>query len=303
MKKCICIYNPVSGDETFSKKLDIVEDKLNAHDFQVEFVSTKKKKHAIKLVEEACLKEYDLLLVSGGDGTLNEVINGMAKSKKKLPIGYIPSGTICDIAHSLKIPSNIEKALDVILENDPIQMDYCMSNKGSFFYVSGIGAYIDISYTTDSRLKKFLGPVAYFLTGIKQFFTIPMIKAKIEYDKGFLRGHYSLLLVVNSKKVAGFNVINRPILDDGKVDVIIYKYIPFFNNLIYFLSFIIGSRLLPGVSRIKTSRLKIYTDHPNKWNMDGEEVNSGNLNVFVKKQDIQIIVPKKIRKKYFQEGK
>ena len=168
--------------------------------------------------------------------------------------------------------------------------------------MSAIGTYVDISYVTDSRLKKYLGPLAYFLTGVKEFFTIPMMKVKIEHDGGTFRGYYSLMLVVNSKRVAGFNIIDKPRLDDGKVDVVLYKYIPFFNNILYFISFIITPKVIPGVRKFRTKKLRITTDHHHKWNTDGEEANSGNLSIEVLKQAIEIIVSPEIKKKYFKEN-
>ena len=241
-----------------------------------------------------------MLVISGGDGTIHECINGIAVSKFKPRIGYIPSGTACDLASSLKIPKNVVKAVDIILEGVPVKMDIAKSNNGYFIYVAAIGTYVDISYVTDSKLKKYLGYFAYIFTGIKEFFTIPMMKTKIVHDNGTYRGYYSLIIVVNSKKIAGFDFVSKPALDDGEVDVILYKYVPFFNNLIYFLSIVLGPRVLPKASRFKTSRLKIYIDHHHKWNMDGEEANSGNLNIEVIKQAIEIIVKPSIKDKYFR---
>lgn len=300
MKKCIIIYNPVSGKEDFQYKLDYVEQRFASAGYEVEFISTKKPKHAINIAKEVCEKDFDLLVISGGDGTLHEVINGL--QLKKIPrIGYIPSGTTCDFAKTLNIPRNVEKAIDLILEGVPAKMDIVNSNKGRFIYVSAIGTYVDISYVTDSRLKKFLGPLAYFLTGVKEFFTIPMMKVKIEHDGGKFQGYYSLMLVVNSKRVAGFNIIDKPRLDDGKVDVVLYRYIPFFNNILYFISFILTPKVIPGVRKFRTKKLKIYTDHHHKWNTDGEEANSGNLNIEVMKQAIEIIITPETKKKYFSE--
>ncbi len=128
-----------------------------------------------------------------------------------------------------------------------------------------------------------------------------MIKTKVVHDKGIFRGYFSLILVVNSQKIAGFDFVNRPVLDDGYVDVILFRYIPLFNNLLYFLSIASGPKILPFVHRFRTSRLKIYTDHHHKWNMDGEEANSGNLNIEVIKQAIEIIVKPNIKNKYFKE--
>jgi len=300
MKRCQIIYNPESGKKDFVNRLDYVTSRLSEAGYVVDVVATQRPKHAISLVKSACNEEYDLLVISGGDGTIHECINGLAVSKFKPKIGYIPSGTSCDLASSLKIPKNVPKAVDIILEGTSVKMDIAKSNNGYFIYVAAIGTYVDISYVTDSMLKKYLGYFAYLITGIKEFFTIPMMKTKIVHDHGTIRGYFSLILVVNSKKIAGFDFVSKPSLDDGEIDVITYRYIPLFNNLLYFLSVAFGPRVLPGVTRIRTSRLKIYTDHHHKWNMDGEEANSGNLNIEVIRKAIEITVKPEIRDKYFK---
>jgi diacylglycerol kinase (ATP) len=301
MKKCTIIYNPVSGKKDFEGQLDWVVRRFEDAGFEVSTYATKRPKHAISLAKKAAADRVDLMVISGGDGTFHECLNGIENSDYSPPIGYIPSGTACDLASTLKIPKNIDKAIDIILNGKIVKMDYTNSNKGSFIYVTAIGTYVDISYVTDSKLKKRLGYLAYIITGVKEFFTIPMIKTKIEYDQGFLRGYYSLILVVNSRKVAGFNIVSNPVLDDGKVDVVVYKYIPLLNNILYFISFLINPKLLPGVRKFRTSKLKIYTNHPHKWNMDGEEANSGNLVIQVQKQALKLIVDPKIIPKYFKE--
>jgi diacylglycerol kinase (ATP) len=300
MKKCALLYNPVSGKKEFKNNIDYVVSKIKEQGYDVDTYKTKKQKHAIQLAKNISTKDYDLVVISGGDGTLHECINGF-DLKKRPRIGYIPSGTACDFANTLNISKDIDKALDTIFNGVPAKMDVVKSNKGIFIYVSAIGTYVDISYVTDSRLKKKLGYLAYILTGIKEFFTIPMMKARIEHDKGTKKGYFSLILVVNSKRVAGFNIIDKPRLDDGKVDVVLYRYIPFFNNILYFISFILTPKVIPGVMKFRTSKLRITTDHPHKWNMDGEEANSGNLNIEVLRQSIEILVSKETKKKYFKE--
>lgn len=298
--KCTVIYNPESGKKDFINKLDYVVKTLAENGYDVTVEKTEKPKHAVKLAEEACKDQVDLLVVSGGDGTVHEVINGMARCKNKPKIGYIPSGTACDLASTLKIPKKVPEALQIILTGVPAKMDVAKTNKGYFMYVTAIGTYVDISYVTDSKLKKFLGYLAYILTGIKEFFTIPMIKTKIIHDGGEFNGYFSLIMVVNSKKVAGFNIVHNPVLDDGKVDVVLYRYIPFLNNVLYFISFILSPKILPGVKRFRTSKIKILTEHHHKWNTDGEESNSGNLLVEVEEKAIDIIVKPEVIKKYFK---
>lgn len=301
MKTCTLIYNPVSGNKKFSCHIPYVSERLKEAGYELTVKETKKKKDAIHLSREAAEQNVDLLIISGGDGTLHECINGLAEVESVPKVGYIPSGTACDIAGTLKISKNVQKAMDIILENHVEYIDIVKSNHGYFIYVTAIGTYVDISYVTDSRLKKYIGYLAYILTGIKEFFTIPMMKTKIEYDNGVKRGYFSLIMVVNSKKVAGFNIVQKPILNDGKVDVVLYRYIPLFNNLLYFISFLLSPTFLPGVQRFRTSKLRITTDHHHKWNTDGEESNAGNLNIEVKKQVIPLIINKKMKKRYFKE--
>lgn len=301
MKKCTLIYNPVSGKKKFVDEIPYVVDRLNNDGYEVSIKKTRRKKDAIYLSRNAAEEHVDLLVVAGGDGTLHECINGLAEAEYVPKVGYLPSGTACDIAGTLKISKNIKKAMDVILEDEVEYIDLVKSNHGYFMYVTAMGTYVDISYVTDSRLKKYIGYFAYILTGIKEFFTIPMIKTKIEHDEGVIRGYFSLIMVVNSKKVAGFNIVQKPILNDGKVDVVLYRYIPLFNNLLYFISFLLSPTFLPGVQRFRSSKLRITTDHHHKWNTDGEESNAGNVNIEVMQRVVPLIINKKIKRRYFKE--
>ena len=301
MKSCTVVYNPVSGRGIFSKKINYVVKRIEEQGYEVNCIATKRPKHAIEIVKEVCRKPIDLLVVAGGDGTLHECINGYDQGMYKPPIGYLPSGTACDVGHTLKIPKNIDGALNVIFKGHLVKMDYVESNQGIFSYVAAIGTYVDIPYVTESKLKKKIGYLAYLITGVKEFFTIPIIKAKIEYDDGHLNGLYSLILVVNSKHVAGFNIVKQPVLDDGMVDVVLFKYIPFFNNLLYFISFILGPKVLPGVKKIKTSKLSVVTERLYTWNMDGEKAKQDHLNLTVKKKMFEIYANEAIVKKYFKE--
>ena len=300
MRKCWIIYNPVSGKKKFVESLDEVSKRIAQLGYEIIIKPTQRQRHAVELVKEACYEKVAMILISGGDGTMNEVINGLADNAYKPKIAYIPSGTACDIAKTLGIPKNVKKALKIIENDYHVNMDIVKSSHGYFMYVTAIGNYVDISYVTQSKLKKIFGYGAYLVTGIKQFFTIPMIKTEIVYDGGKLKGYYSLMLVVNSRRVAGFNIIKKPLLDDGKVDIVVYRYIPLLNNIIYFISFFLNPKWLPGVKKIQTEQAKIYTEHHHKWNIDGEGADSGNQDILVKKQHINIIVNQRKTDKFFQ---
>ena len=172
MKKVILIYNPKSGNQKFELKLNFVINLLENKFDDVFVCRTNRPGHATELARIACKEEYHMMVIVGGDGTFNECVNGMMDYKYRPKIGYIPTGTCCDIGMSLGLSKNVEKAMDNILNDNSARMDIVKSNNRYFCYVSGNGAFIDISYVTDSRLKKRIGYLAYLIRGVVELFTI-----------------------------------------------------------------------------------------------------------------------------------
>jgi len=298
VRKAILIYNPKSGNQKFDDKLDFVLDSLREDYGDILVRRTTYPGHATELASQACEARYDLLVIVGGDGTFNECVNGMMDHEYRPVIGYIPAGTCCDIGMSLGLSKNVEKATNNILHNTRAKMDIVKSNNRYFCYVSGNGAFIDISYVTDSRLKKKIGYLAYLIRGGVELFTIPKMKMKIRHDNGDERGTYSLVLIINSKRVAGINMIYKPCLDDGLVDVVLYRSLPPFNGFIYIISMILPFWSTPLVKRFKSSHLEIKTNTKARWNIDGESGGTGNQYIEVWKQAIEIIIPDKIKGRY-----
>ena len=293
------IYNPKSGNQKFELKLNFVVNLLKDKYDDILVCQTSYPGEATELSKKACVENYDLLIIVGGDGTFNECINGMMDFQEKPRIGYVPTGTCCDIGMSLGISRNVEKAIENILNGVPTKLDIVKSNDRYFCYVSGNGAFIDISYITDSKLKKKIGYLAYLIQGAIEIFTIPKMKMKIRHDNGDERGTYSLVLIINSKRVAGMNMVYKPCLDDGKVDVVLYKSYSPFNSLLYLISFVIPFWSTPLVKRFKSRKLEIKTDTKTRWNIDGESGGIGNQYIEVCQKAVEIIIPKKIRSKYF----
>lgn len=299
VEKLYLIYNPKSGKQNFEEHLDHVVERLEKAGYEVFPLATKQMGHATSLAQKACEEAADRVVVVGGDGTFNEVVNGLMDYEKRPTIGYIPAGTCCDIGHTLGLSKNVDKAIDTMLAYQPVEMDIVQSNDRYFCYVSGNGAFIDISYVTDSKLKKRIGYLAYLIKGAEELFTIPKMRMKITHDGGTFRGKFSLMLIINSKRVAGINMIYKPSLDDGLVDVVLYRNIFPFNFVLYFTSFLLPFWSTPLVKRFKTSELKIVTNTRSRWNVDGESGGVGNQDIKVAKRAISIVVPDKIRNRYF----
>jgi len=294
------IYNPKSGRQNFENKLanvmKIIEPKF--HDIFV--CKTKHPHHATQLAEQACEENYDMLLIVGGDGTFNECVNGLMKYEKRPKIGYIPVGTCCDIGMSLGLSKNIIKSLNTMFSGEAVKMDVVKTNERYSCYVTGSGAFIDISYVTDSKLKKKIGYFAYLIKAVEEIFTIPKMRMRVYYDGTMEKGVYSLMLIINSKRVAGINMIYKPSLDDGLVNVVLYRNVFPFNFILYVFAYIFPFWSTPLISRFKTNKMEIRTDSKASWNIDGEYGGKGNQIVEVNKQAIEIVVPKKIKKRYFK---
>jgi diacylglycerol kinase (ATP) len=300
VKKVMLIYNPKSGKQNFEAKLSAVMKRLRPHFHDIFIHKTNHPNHATELAEIACKDDFDMLIIVGGDGTFNECVNGLMKYEKRPKIGYIPAGTCCDIGMSLGLSKNINKSLDIMLSGESVKMDILRTNERYSCYVTAAGAFIDISYVTDSRLKKKIGYLAYFLKALEEIFTIPKMKMTISRSDEVYKGFYSLIMIINSKRVAGINMIYKPSLDDGLVDVVLYKNIFPFNFALYFLSYILPFWSTPLVTRFKTDKMEIRTNTKASWNIDGEYGGKGNQIIEVANQAIEIIVPVKIKKRYFR---
>lgn len=300
MKKCTIIYNPKSGKQDFADKADYVVKRIESSGYIVNAQETCCQNEATELARKACIEMVDLLIIAGGDGTFNECVNGLMHSHYRPTIGYIPAGTCCDIGNTLGLSKDVKKAVDNILNGKIVKMDVVQSNDRYFCYVSGNGAYIDISYVTDSKLKRKIGYLAYIIKGAEELLTIPKIRMRVKYDKGEFKGNFSLILLINSKRVAGINMIYKPTLDDGLINVVLYRYLIPFNNIIYFFSFILPFWSTPLVKRFKTKNLSITINSKSRWNVDGESGGIGNQEITVQKQGISIIVPENTKKRYFR---
>lgn len=297
--KAILIYNPMSGKQTFKDNLPWITDQIKTKYDTLDIFETNHPGHATEISRQACQEDYDLIIISGGDGTFNECINGVMAFEKKPKIGYLPSGTTCDIGMSLGLTKKIKKAISVILNGCDVKMDIVKSNDRYSCYVTGTGAFIDISYVTDAKLKRKIGHLAYFYTAVKEVFTIPKMRMTVYHDQGKIEGTYSLALIINSKRVAGLNMVYNPELDDGKVDVVMFRSFSILNSILYLIYYLFPFWSTPLIERFKTSKLEVRTNSDESWNIDGEYGGKGNKMIQVYKQAINIYVPARIKEKYF----
>ncbi len=296
MKKCTVIYNPISGRGKTQKVIPLIREHVESIGFTCNIVETQRPSHAVDLAKKACEDNADLLIIVGGDGTFNECLNGIFLTEKRPLVGYVPAGTSCDIARTLGVSKKFPKSLDTIRAGLSAKMDVVRTNQGYFTYVAALGNYVDISFRTPSDMKERFGYLAYVLSGVKQFFRIRKMRLKVEIGQERIEGNYSLVLVVNSRHVAGFKLIDSPVLDDGRIDLVTYRHIPFLNNILYALSFIFDPTSLPGISRKTVEKARIHPVESHRWTLDGEKGEIGSLDFEVERQGLRILISGKKRK-------
>ena len=165
-KKLLFIYNAYAGKGKIREVLaDILEIFAKAG-YQTTVSPTLKQSDAVEIVETMG-KDYELIVCSGGDGTLDEVVTGHAKANLEIPIGYIPAGSTNDYANSLCLPKNMVEAAKIAVSGQLGKCDMGLLDESVFVYIAAFGAFTDVSYETPQEIKNVLGHAAYILEGMK----------------------------------------------------------------------------------------------------------------------------------------
>ena len=164
--------------------------------------------------------EYDLVVCSGGDGTLAEAVTGMMNRKDRLPLGYIPAGSTNDFANSLFMPKNMLDAASMIMKEEIYRCDVGRFNSQTFAYVAAFGLFTDVSYETSQDLKNILGHLAYVLEGAKRLLDIKAYHMKVTTENGVIEDNFIYGMVTNSRSVGGFKNLTKDVdMNDGLFEV------------------------------------------------------------------------------------
>ena len=211
-------------------------------------------------------------MVSGGDGTLDEVVSGLLKSEEKSIIGYIPTGSTNDFSRSLKIPTDIKKATKLAINGETMDIDVGKFNSKFFTYVAAFGSIAQVSYETDQSMKNIFGRFAYILEGVKTVSNLKAYKAKITIDDEVFEGEFIHFMATNSVSVGGFNNFYKKNigLDDGIFEAVLIKK-P--NGLIELNQIIDGLRSKKENDNVifrSGSVFKVESDEKISWTLDGD---------------------------------
>ncbi|WP_342554209.1 diacylglycerol kinase [Paenibacillus sp. FSL R7-0652] len=222
MKRARLIYNPTSGREEMKKRLADILQRLDQGGIEASCHATTGEGDATREAEIAIERGYDMILAAGGDGTLYEVINGMAERENRPPLGVFPLGTTNDFARALGIPRQWEDYVDLVIQQQTRPLDLGKANDRYFINIAGGGSLTELTYEVPSRLKTMIGQLAYYMKGIEKMASLSpqelIIRANGQEE---IHDEFMLFLIANTNSVGGFEKLAPgATIDDGLFDVI-----------------------------------------------------------------------------------
>ncbi|TWT12280.1 diacylglycerol kinase family lipid kinase [Streptococcus sp. sy004] len=277
-KRARLIYNPVSGQEIMKKHIADVLHILEQLGYEASaFQTTAEPNSAMDEATRAALTGFDLVIAAGGDGTINEVVNGIAPLKQRPHMAIIPTGTTNDFARALKIPRNNPiEAAKIIGKQQLVYQDIGLAYQDSYFInIAATGSLTELTYSVPSNMKTMFGYLAYLAKGVELLPQISNAPVKITYDDGVFEGDVSMIFAALTNSVGGFEQIAPDAkLDDGNFTLILVKTDNFLE-ISHLISLVIqGGKHIedPRVEYIKTSQLTIepQSDQRMMINLDGE---------------------------------
>jgi len=294
LRKLLLLVNPMAGQRRAGRSIADIVRVFSDYGWETVVYITKARGDATDYVREHA-GEFEMIVLSGGDGTLNEVFSGMLQANVRRPIGYIPAGTTNDYASTLGLSHNPVRAARDVMTGSVRTLDLGMFNGRCFAYTASFGMFTKASYATPQQVKNALGTVAYFLEGIKDIAQIHPIHVRLETEDRVEEGEFLFGSVSNSTSVAGIlkldkNVVN---LSDGRFEVLLVRS---FNTPAML------SRAFVGLGRqdftsepfvfFSAEKVKITVSGDVDWTLDGEYAHgSDEIDIENRHLAIDIIVP------------
>ena len=218
---------------------------------------------------------FDLVVCYGGDGTLNQTVNGLMTLADPPPLGYIAGGSTNDFAASLRLPADPVEAAGLIVASAGRHLDVGRFNDRHFIYIASFGAFTKASYSVPQNIKNDLGHLAYIIEGVKDLPTLRYYRARIQADSEVFEGRFLFGAVANATSIGGLLKLSREdvVMDDGKFELLLVpepKNLASLNDMIRALILQEFDDNNAGLIMRHVSRLSITTEEPLPWSLDGE---------------------------------
>lgn len=292
-KRARLIYNPTAGREDIKRNLPDILTMLEDGGLETSCHATKGEGDAVYAAQRAAAHGYDVVIAAGGDGTVHEVVNGLARTEQRPSLGIIPSGTTNDFARATDIPRQFGEACHVITRGHSIPIDIGRLNDRYFMNIAGGGWMTDVTYDVPSKLKTVLGQLAYYAKGLEKLPSIRPIRVKIETDGDVWEETIMLFLIANSQSVGGFEKLAPTAdLSDGLFDVIVVKKVTLAEFIRLVGMAVRGEHLSdPRIIYFKTDHLRVTSPDRVLLNLDGERGGELPCEFNVLPRHLQLFVP------------
>lgn len=272
-KNLLFLCNPLAGRGKLKDDFFEIVDLLTKGGFCVTVHPTQCANDAAKTVA-AVAAEYEMLVVSGGDGTLNEAVNGLMAlpPEKRPPLGYLPAGSTNDFANSLQIPKSRTQAALSAIKGQRFACDVGKFNDRYFTYVAAFGAFTDVAYDTPQKFKNSIGHMAYILEGIKRLPAIKSSRMTVTAQDRVVEGEFIFGMVSNTTSVGGMQKGFADVsLNDGLFEVVLIRMPKTLVEMQSVLTHLLaGDFSEPPFETFKTPDVRFASPKPVEWTLDGE---------------------------------
>lgn len=290
MKKARLIYNPNSGDKSFRHKIDMVIDKLQRGGYEVTPFRTTSVEDIYRGVKTA--RDYDIIIISGGDGSVNHTVNAMIQQDIKLPLGILPSGTANDFAGHLKITKNIGDACKIIANGNTTELCLGKINDRYFVNVAAGGLLTDISQKIDINMKNTLGKMAYYIKGLEKIPEFKPINITVKNKGNIIKEKLFLFVILNGSMAGGFTLAPDSTADDGMLNFIGIKTCNILDMINLFIKMLLGEHLESNnILYVKGSEFEVECDEKIETDIDGERGPEFPLSIRLSTKKIKVFTP------------
>lgn len=294
----LLIYNPKSGKGKIQKDLPKIKTFFKNKNLPLDIHETVSQEDAKNYVVTS-EKNYDCVLVAGGDGTISTVLNGLMQLKTIPILGVLPYGSANDVSHILGIPKNIMQSLELYTSTKPAYIDAYQMNDHYFLYTAAAGLFTRISYDIKRTSLNQFGQIAYYIEGIKDLTSNYDFKMDIQSNDISITKQVTLLLGLSANRVGGIPLLfkTKSKLDDGLFEINLFESKGFLSKLRVLSFFIRFGRKVRSDIVLKASMFKINTSNDVKWNADGEYVCDGNITIKVLPKKLPVFMSNRSKRK------
>lgn len=294
MKKVKFIYNPFSGERKILKYLDYIISTYQKNGYIIIPFRISAK---VNLEDAFCDVDnsYDHILVSGGDGTVNQIVNIIKNKNLDIPLAVLPAGTANDFAHVIGMPDNIKESINLILKSLPKFIDLGKVNDKYFINIFSCGLFTDVSQKTPTEQKNTFGKLAYYYTGLKSLPTFKKLNLSVKSDNFSFNGTSIVFFVFNGRTAGGINLSPNSLIDDGMLDVIIVDGENILEKISFLYQFFLRKNLTypKGIIHFQSNKLEIEIDENYITDIDGEPGPQSSLLISCEKNSLKILGFKK----------